>query len=88
VPARQFLLQALPIALQALNLYSEAEREGYVTLTGSAHDAVVRVRVRSIHPIADRDCLKIPNRLRTKVPLARKTGQRRPILPFCGTENP
>ena len=31
MPARQYLLQALPIALQALNLYSEAQREGYVT---------------------------------------------------------
>jgi hypothetical protein len=35
--ARQYLLQALPSALQALNVYSEAEREGYVTLTRSAY---------------------------------------------------
>ena len=49
------MLQALPIALQALNLFSEAGREGYVTLTRSAHAAVVRVRVRSMHPIADRN---------------------------------
>jgi len=49
MPARQYLLQAVPVALQALNLYSEAQREGYVTLTRSAHAAVVRVRVRSIH---------------------------------------
>jgi len=57
VPARQYLLQALPTALAALNLYSEAEREGYVTLTRSAHAAVVRVRghpVASIHRTADK----------------------------------
>jgi hypothetical protein len=33
VPARQYLLQALPIALEVLNVYSEAQREGYVALT-------------------------------------------------------
>jgi len=57
VPARQYLLQALPVALQALNLYSEAQHEGYVMLTRSAHAAVVRVRghpVGSIHLIADK----------------------------------
>jgi len=43
VPARQYLLQALPIALEALNVYSEAEREGCVMLTRSAHATVVRV---------------------------------------------
>jgi len=43
VPARQYLLQALPIALEALDLYSEAEREGCVMLTRSAHATVVRV---------------------------------------------
>ncbi len=56
MPARQYLLQALPSALQALNLYSEAEREGYDTLTRSAHATVVRVRgrpVASIHRVAD-----------------------------------
>jgi hypothetical protein len=56
VPARQYLLQGIPIALQALNVYSEAQREGYVTLTRSAHAAVVRVRVSpvaSIHRIID-----------------------------------
>jgi hypothetical protein len=37
VPARQYLLQALPIAIEVLNLYSEAEREGYLTRTLSAH---------------------------------------------------
>jgi hypothetical protein len=37
VPARQYLLQGLPIALEALNVYSEAQREGYATLTRSAH---------------------------------------------------
>jgi len=37
MPAQQYLLQALPIALQALNLFSEAEREGYGTVTRSAH---------------------------------------------------
>jgi len=58
VPARQYLLQALPIALEALNLFSEAQREGYVTLTRSAHATVVRVQVRSIRPIAD----KVPSR--------------------------
>jgi len=35
MPARQYLLQALPIALEALNLFSEAQREGYVTVTRS-----------------------------------------------------
>jgi len=54
VPAQQYLLQALPIALEALNLFSEAQREGYDTLTRSAHAAVAMVRVRSIHPIADK----------------------------------
>jgi hypothetical protein len=50
MPTRQYLLPALPVALEALNLYSEAAREGYVTLTRSAHaTVVVRVRVRSIH---------------------------------------
>ena len=58
MPARQYLLQALPIALEALNLFSEAQREGYVTLTRSAHATVVRVQVRSIRPIAD----KVPSR--------------------------
>ncbi len=48
MPARQYLLQALPVALQALNVYSEAQREGYVTVTRSAHATVIRVRVRSI----------------------------------------
>src|SRR5215203_6556109 len=48
------MLQALPIALQAINLFSEAQREGYDTLTRSAHAAVVRVQVRPIHPIADK----------------------------------
>jgi hypothetical protein len=60
VPARQYLLQALPSALEALNLYSEAEREGYDTLTPSAHATVVRVRgrpVASIHLIADKGIL-------------------------------
>jgi len=37
MPARQYLLQALPTALAVLNLYSEAGREGYDTLTRSAH---------------------------------------------------
>ena len=37
MPARQYLLQALPVALATLNVYSEAQRKGYVTLTGSAH---------------------------------------------------
>ncbi len=27
MPARQYLLQALPVALEALNVYSEAQRE-------------------------------------------------------------
>jgi len=35
MPAQQYLLQALPIALEALNLFSEAQREGYGTLTRS-----------------------------------------------------
>ena len=56
MPARQYLLQALPVCLQALNVYSEAQREGYVTLTRSAHATVARVRVRSIHQIADKAC--------------------------------
>ena len=60
MPARQYLLQALPVALEALNVYSEAEREGYVTLTRSAHATVVRVRVRSIHQIADKTCSRKP----------------------------
>src|SRR5215211_1264585 len=47
-----------------------------------------RRRVFFIHSAAERNCLKIPNRLRTKVPLVRKTGRRRPILPFCDTETP
>jgi len=42
MPAQQYLLQALPIALEAPNLYSEAQREGYDTLTPSAHATVVR----------------------------------------------
>jgi hypothetical protein len=57
MPTRQYLLQALPVALEALNLYSEAQHEGYVTPTRSAHAAVVRVRsgpVASIHLIADK----------------------------------
>ncbi len=57
MPAQQYLLQTLPVALQALNLYSEAEREGYVMLTRSAHASVARVRgspVVSIHLIADK----------------------------------
>jgi hypothetical protein len=37
VPTRRYLLQALPIALEALNVYSEAEREGYDTATPLAH---------------------------------------------------
>ena len=41
MPARQYLLQVLPIALQALDLFSEAQREGYVTVTRAAHAAVV-----------------------------------------------
>jgi hypothetical protein len=36
VPARRYLLRALPNALQALNFYSEAQREGYDTVTRSA----------------------------------------------------
>ncbi len=51
MPARQYLLQALPIALEALNAYSEAEREGYDTVTRSAHAAVVRVRGRPVASI-------------------------------------
>jgi hypothetical protein len=51
MPARQYLLQALPIALEALNVYSEAEREGYVTVTRSAHATVVRVRGRPVASI-------------------------------------
>jgi hypothetical protein len=53
VPARQYLLQALPVALHALNVYCEAQRKGYVTLTCSAHATVVRVRGRpvSIAPV-------------------------------------
>ena len=54
MPTRRYLLQALPIALQALNVNSEVEREGYVTLTRSAHATVARVRARSIHRIADK----------------------------------
>src|SRR5215204_3857102 len=61
MPARQYLLQALPIALQALNLFSEAEREGYVTLTRSAHATVVRVQIGSIHPIADKERSRKPS---------------------------
>jgi hypothetical protein len=44
VPARQYLLQVLPTALEALNFYSEAQRKGYVRLTCSAHASVARVR--------------------------------------------
>ena len=44
MPARQYLLQALPIALEVLDLFSEAQREGYGTVTRSAHAAAVRVR--------------------------------------------
>ncbi len=54
MPARQYLLQALPTALAALNLYSEAGREGYVTLTRSAYAPSSKVEVRSIHQIADK----------------------------------
>ncbi len=54
MPARQYLLQALPVALHALNVYCEAQRKGYVTLTCSAHATVARVRARSIHQIADK----------------------------------
>jgi hypothetical protein len=49
VPARQYLLQALPVALEALNVYSEAEREGYVTLTRSAHATVVSKGAGSLY---------------------------------------
>jgi hypothetical protein len=37
------MLQALPIALEVLNLYSEAEREGCVALTGSAVSSLTRL---------------------------------------------
>ena len=33
MPGRQYLLQALPSALEVLNVYSEAEREGCVAVT-------------------------------------------------------
>jgi hypothetical protein len=52
VPARQYLLQALPVALEVLNVYSEAQREGYDTVTRSAPATVARVRARSIHQVA------------------------------------
>ena len=52
MPARRYLLRALPNALQALNVYSEAQREGYDTVTRSAPAAVARVRARSIHQVA------------------------------------
>ncbi len=53
MPARQYLLQALPVGLATLNVYSEAQRKGYVTLTRLAHATVVRVRGRpvSIAPV-------------------------------------
>ncbi len=57
MPARHYLLQALPVALEALNAYSEAVREVYVRDTRSAHAAVVRVRgcpVASIQWVADK----------------------------------
>ncbi len=50
------LLQALPMAIEVLNLYSEAEREGYDTVTRSAHATVARVQVRTRHQIAGKEC--------------------------------
>jgi len=55
VPARLISASSTTrLPIEALNLYSEAEREGYITVTRQRTHPVVRVRVRSIHPIADK----------------------------------
>ena len=60
MPARQYLLQALPIALEVLNVYSEAQREGYLTPHFRRTHPVVKVRARSIHRIADKEGSRKP----------------------------
>ncbi len=87
MPARQYLLQALPVALEALNVYSEAEREGYVTVTHSAHATVVRVRVRSIHLIADRNCLIIPDKPKLGLYASAKRGAQRGFSRRFGSQD-
>jgi hypothetical protein len=59
-PALKKTDQPLPLLVSHRPVSSEAEREGYVTLTDSAHDAVERVQVRSIHRIADKACSRNP----------------------------